>query len=160
MISGDLLSAAGLLLALIGLLYSVWYDEMNRALAVPIARHRLDREPAIATVRQALFTRAIPLVVAAVALVAVLADPAISVLAHAFSGGPYDAVKACFILVWLFCGGLTIATIQVTRALVVHFRRLTGPDLTRKTSSGGDDRTVPRQDFLARVDSRPRCEGF
>jgi hypothetical protein len=45
MISGDLLSGAGLLLALVGLLYSVWYDEMNRALAVPVARHRLDREP-------------------------------------------------------------------------------------------------------------------
>jgi hypothetical protein len=130
MISGDLLSAAGLLVALVGLLYSVWYDEMNRALAVPVARHRLDREPDIATVRRALFARATPLVVAAVALVVVLADPAITVVAHAFSGGPYDAVKACFILVWLFAGWLTVATIQLSCALVVHWRRLKGPDLT------------------------------
>jgi hypothetical protein len=60
MITGDLLSAAGLLVTLVGLLYSVWYGEMNRALAVPVARHRLDREPDIATVRRALFARATP----------------------------------------------------------------------------------------------------
>jgi hypothetical protein len=138
MISGDLLTSAGLLLALVGLLYSVWYNEMNRALAVPVARHRLDREPDIATVRHALFARAIPLVVAAAALVVVLADPAISVITHALSGGPYDAVKACFILVWLFCGWLTIATVQVTWALAVHWRHL-------------KDRTWPDRETQARM---------
>jgi hypothetical protein len=130
MISGDLLSAAGLLVTLVGVLYSVWYGEMTHALEVPVRRHRSDREPEITTVRRALFARATPLVIAAVALVVVLADPAITVVAHAFSGGPYDAVKACFILVWLFGGWLTIATIQLTYALVMRWRRLKGPDLT------------------------------
>jgi len=43
----DLLSAASLFLAVIGLLYSTWYDEITRALLLEAPEHKEDRRPNI-----------------------------------------------------------------------------------------------------------------
>jgi hypothetical protein len=132
MVTSDLLGASGLLVAVIGVLYSVWYDEITRGASVRVARHRLDRATDIATVRRILLTRAAPLTAAGICLVAVLAPPAIDVVSRAFTTGfghPYDAVKACFLLVWVFGVGLTLSTAASTFTLVAKYRSLLGPDL-------------------------------
>jgi hypothetical protein len=133
MVSGDLLSAASLLVTLIALLYSTWYGEMTQALEIRIARFRLDREPDVATARRVLLTRAVPLALAAIALVAVLAPPAATVVRDAITqsaGDEYDGVKACFVLVWIIAVGLAAATLQRGLSLLTHYRRLNGPDLS------------------------------
>lgn len=132
MVSGDLLSAASLLVALITFLYSTWYQETSSALELPTKRFRLDRGPHLALLRRVLMTRALPICVAALALVLVLAPPAIKVawraIAHGW-GQPYDAVKACFLLVWLISIFLAAVSTHRTFALFRHLRRQAGPDL-------------------------------
>jgi len=132
MVTSDLLGASGLLVAVIGVLYSVWYDEITRGTSVRVARHRLDRATDIAAVRRVILSRAAPLTAAGICLVAVLAPPAIDLITKAFTTGfghPYDAIKACFVLVWVFGIGLTLSTVASTFALVVKYRSLIGPDL-------------------------------
>jgi len=68
----DLLSAASLFLAVIGLLYSAWYVEITKAIAMTVPKHKDDRGPAIRETRTAYRTRALPLAVASVTLAVVL----------------------------------------------------------------------------------------
>jgi hypothetical protein len=132
MVSGDLLSASSLLVALITFLYSTWYQETSSALELPIKRFRLDRGPHLTLLRRVLITRALPICLAASALVLVLAPPAIKVAWHAVADGwgrPYDAVKACFLLVWILSVFLAAVSTHRALALFRHMRRQSGPDL-------------------------------
>jgi len=79
----DLLSAASLLLAFVGLLYSAWYDEVKQAIKIDVPEHKEDREPAIEAVSAALRTRACPLAIASAALGILLLPDLVRVLWHA-----------------------------------------------------------------------------
>lgn len=61
----DLLSAASILLAVVGILYGLWYGEIKDALKEKVAAHPEDNGKAISHVSSVLSTRAIPLLVAA-----------------------------------------------------------------------------------------------
>ena len=61
----DLLSAASLFLAVLGLLYSAWYGEIRETLDIPAPDYKPDRGPVISKVKVAYYTRALPLVVGA-----------------------------------------------------------------------------------------------
>jgi hypothetical protein len=130
-VTGDLLTAAGLLLATIGLVFSAWYPEMTAAIGLDAPRHRLDRDPQIATVRSALWTRAIPLLIAILLLLFALAPAAVSVVAHALTdqwGHPYEPVRAIFVGVWVLLVALAVATGDLVRRLILKLHRLRQPD--------------------------------
>jgi hypothetical protein len=130
-VTGDLLTAAGLLLATIGLVYSVWYPEMTAAIGLDPLRHRLDRDPQIATVRSALFSRAIPLLAAVLLLLFALAPVAISVVTHALTdqwGHRYEPVRAIFVGVWVLIVAMAVATGDLVRRLILKLHRLRQPD--------------------------------
>jgi hypothetical protein len=130
-VSGDLLTAAGLLLATIGLVFSAWYPEMTAAIELEAPLHLLDRNPQIAAVRRALWTRAVPLLAAVVMLLAALAPVTASVVSHALTddrGQPYDAVRAIFVGVWMLILWMTAATGDLVWRLHRKLRQLRKPD--------------------------------
>lgn len=119
-VTGDLLSAASLLLASVGLLFSAWQAEIASAVEVSIKGMRADRGPRIAQVKQALLFRALPLLLAVLLIVATLAPPAIAVVIHSLTdcrGNPYDPIRAMFVSVWILAAGLAIVVGSQLRKL-------------------------------------------
>jgi hypothetical protein len=130
-VTGDLLSAASLLLASVGLLFSVWQPEITSALAVSSKGLHADRGPRIAQVRQALFYRALPLLLAVLLIVATCAPPAVAVVVHALTddlGQSYDPIRAMFVGVWVLAVGLTIVVGSQLRKLNSKRQLLNKPD--------------------------------
>jgi hypothetical protein len=114
---GELLSAASLLLAVIGLLYSAWYKEITGAIRMPVAEHREDRGSAIREVKRVFAARTLPLAVAAGALAvtlfpdfaAILADSAGVILSEGVGSlRRYDAVRTLFCTVGALAAYLAV----------------------------------------------------
>jgi hypothetical protein len=130
-VTGDLLSAASLLLASVGLLFSVWQPEITSALEVSSKGLRADRGPRIAQVRQALVFRALPLLLAVLLIVVTCLPPAVAVVFHALTddlGNTYDPIKAMFVSVWILAVGLAIVVGAQLRNLNSKRRLLNKPD--------------------------------
>jgi len=130
-VKGDLLSAASLLLASIGLLFSAWQPEIKSALELSSKGLRADRGPRINQVRQALFFRALPLLLAVLLIVGTCLPPAVAVVVHALTddrGHSYDPIKAMFVSVWILAVGLTIVVGIQIRMLNSKRRDLNKPD--------------------------------
>jgi hypothetical protein len=130
-ISGDLLIAAGMLLATLGLLFSTWHPEIKAATEVSSRGKRADRGPRIAQAKQALSFRAMPLLVAIVLVVLACGPPAVIVVAHAVTrdwGNPYDPVRATFVGVWVLTIGVGFAVGAQTWKLFSTLRRLNKRD--------------------------------
>lgn len=128
-VSGDLLSASSLLVALVGLLYSTWYPEITAAAETPVPLH--DASKLISNMRSTLRTRAAPLLVLAVVLLVVLVPPAFAVVLqtvrHLFgsrSGSQYDAVQACFIAVFVALLLLAVTLWTATRRVWLRLKDL------------------------------------
>jgi len=130
-VDGDLLTAAGLLLATLGLLFAAWHPEVAAAIEVSNKGKLADRGPRIAQVKQALFFRAVPLVIAIVLIVLACGPPAVMVVVHALTddwGNPYDPVRAMFIGVWALTIGMGLVVGAQVRKLYIKWRQLTAPD--------------------------------
>jgi hypothetical protein len=132
MVTSDLLAAASLLVTLVSALYAVWYPELSKAINAPVARHRADRDPIIADTRSTLVGRAVPLWVASTCLGIVLLPPfldtiaeALNALGHGLGSLPsYDAVRACFALVYLLAAFLALTTSRSTIGIARRLQRL------------------------------------
>lgn len=118
----DLLSAASLFLAVIGLLYSVWYGEITMALATDVPKHREDRGSAIREMRTVYRTRALPLALASVTLAVVLIPDLVSVVLSAINAVSqegaaaitlFDAARALFCAIAITSIGLAAHTLQL-----------------------------------------------
>lgn len=128
-VSGDLLSSSSLLLGAIGFPYSVWYPEISAAKTSKIPDH--DRSNVERTTKSALVGRAYPILTVSAALIVLLAAPAIDVVSGVIdywrspnSKAHYDAVPACFLLVYVlvFVIGVTISTSVI--ALHLHLKKI------------------------------------
>ena len=75
----DLLSAASLLLAGVGVVYGTWYPELSAALAKEIPEHKPDRGPTQKALNLALWRRALPLAVFSFVTTAILLPNAVSI---------------------------------------------------------------------------------
>ena len=62
---GDLLSAASLILAVVGMLYSLWYPEIQKALDEQIPKFKEDRIKINKAIGGVLWTRSLPLAILA-----------------------------------------------------------------------------------------------
>lgn len=124
----DLLSAASLFLAVLGLLYSAWYSEIRETLALQAPDYKDDRGPLIERVRAAYWTRAVPLAFGAVALALILTPDLVRTVwsfgAALWTVGlktlaTYDAVRT------LFCAiaAMTIGFAIHACLLAVHLKR-------------------------------------
>jgi hypothetical protein len=113
------------------LLFSAWYPEITAATEVSSKGKFADRGPRIAQVKQALFFRASPLLVAIVFIVLACGPTAVMVVVRALGkdwGNPYDPVRALFIGVWALTIGMGIAVTAQVRKLYTKWRSLHEPD--------------------------------
>ena len=116
----SVLSAAGLMLAILGVLYGLWYPEVTNALTVDTSVKALDAAPYRNAVRQAFVHRSLPLSIGSVLLTVLLAPPTLAVLHSMFayftSEAPrnleaYDPVGALLVAVELFTGYLAVQSV-------------------------------------------------
>jgi hypothetical protein len=129
----DLLSAASLLLAVIAVLYGLWYPELTKALEAPVAHFPEDRTDSRALVTTALSAKSRPLVAASTAMALVFLPDAIRVALNAmrtvarlgFGAVPfYNAVQTSFALVELVLIGLAIHLIRTHLCLRTLLKKL------------------------------------
>jgi hypothetical protein len=107
----DLLSAASLLLAVVGVLYALWYPEITAALAESVPDYKEDRVKPYRRVHSVLIGRALPLSFAALTLGLIFLPDAVritwkSLLAYYAKPGAfqstYGAVETAFCFVVVF----------------------------------------------------------
>jgi hypothetical protein len=139
-VSGDLLSAASLLTTVISLLYSTWYGEIKDARNIQIPLH--DRDPIIRTVRTVLWSRADPLLFAAVLLGAILTPTFVDVIHYDWNvltgrstHWHYDPVQACFIAVFFVILILVALTASAAWRLTRVLKKLRAAKNPRSSAS-------------------------
>lgn len=129
----DLLSAASLFLAVIGLLYSVWYGEITKAIELSAPTHREDRGPVIRNVKTVYRTRALPLAVASMTLAIILTPDFVSVVWFSFRIFSdkgisafilFDAVKTLFCAISITSICLSAHTLRLAWQTRVHWKKL------------------------------------
>lgn len=137
---GELLSAASLLLAVVGVFYSLWYGEITRALDITPPTHLADAAGLRRDVSRVLRARAAPLAVASLVLALVLLPEAIRLIADGIrllwreglreGLGAYDAVSAAFVLVVFGTGVIAVYSWSLALRLWHLKRALTPPRRT------------------------------
>ena len=119
---GDLLSAASILLAVVGILYGLWYGEIVFALEIEPSLHPQDNKNKLDNVSSILSKRAVPLAIAA-SLVSIIFLPDVIRLILLSSNnyltkGPsafkdYGAVETAFCVVVIFAIFISINVITM-----------------------------------------------
>lgn len=122
---GDLLSAASLLLAVVGIFFGLWYGEITESLALSISPHIEDRPPERRRVKVALYGKALPIALTSVPSTLIFLPDGIFIVSDAIAfvlSSPckalasYDAVRTTFCFIVLLLAGLgAYATILVIR---------------------------------------------
>ncbi len=104
----DLLSAASLLMAVIAIIYSLWYPELTEQLNISPKPHREDNVAACQSVKMYLISKAIPLSILASLIALTFLPDAVKIALEAISiykiyGAEsinfYNAVKMAYFLV-------------------------------------------------------------
>lgn len=135
--SGDILSAASLLLAVLAVLFSLWYSDIGSALRVEIPTHLEDAGPQRRQVSEAIKTRAAPLAAGAVVLLLVFLPEAVHLAIHwlrqANNHGlwhaikSYDSVELSIVVVVLFMALLTAYALWLVLELAKLRHKLKPP---------------------------------
>lgn len=122
---GDLLSAASVLLAVVAILYGLWYPQIEAALAVKPAVHKADRGEARRTVQETVVHRALPLTIFSATIALIFLPDATKIVirsvTHTFRNGfsalrDYDAVTSSLVVVTLvLCGLAAYLGVQTNR---------------------------------------------
>ncbi len=129
----ELLSAASLLLAVVGILYGLWYGEITNALKVGVATHAADNKKALSHVTSVLVNRAIPLLIAACLVSIIFLPDVIRLILHSFNYyrtegfsalKDYGAVETAFCFVILFAIFISINIITLIVKLYSLKRKL------------------------------------
>jgi hypothetical protein len=128
----DLLSASSLFLAVIGLLYSVWYAEIIAAIGLRAPQHEEDRGPVIRKIKTVCRTRALPLAVASVTLSIILTPDCFSILTFAFHTFSQKGITALFLfnaVKTLYCAititsiGIAVHTVRLAWRTHTHWKK-------------------------------------
>ena len=123
---GDLLSAATLLLTVLTVLYSLWLPEITAASNVGVDPFPANRTETHRASRKVFLSKALPLCLAALALIATMTPPAITIvyrpIAHTLES--YDAVATIFVVVLAVLFFLSLHTFAVTGKLGKHVWKL------------------------------------
>jgi uncharacterized membrane protein YciS (DUF1049 family) len=115
----DLVSAAGILVGVVGFLYGAWYSDIAKALAIPVETLRPEdskdeRDEIQATIR----SRVRPLAIAVILLAMALIPDSIRIVASSINNvatngvvaaTQYDVSQACYLLLEVFAVYMAIA---------------------------------------------------
>lgn len=131
----DLLSAASLLLAIVSVLYGLWYAEIVAAADFQVPPHAEDRVKPFGVVRGVRWGKAIPVALAACLVAAVFLPDTLLIAAksaklyadNGFTGDlTYDAVSTSFCVVEAFAIALAVHTVRLARKVSHKARQLSG----------------------------------
>ena len=120
----DLLSAATLLVAVVTILYSLWYAEIKNILAIIPKQRSEDNVRDCAKVKQLFFAKALPLTFMAIMVAVIFTPDAIRILlaaldtfrSHGISSiWLYDAVRTAYCFVFIISLVLAIHATVLTR---------------------------------------------
>jgi len=129
----DLLSASSLFLAVIGLLYSSWYNEIKNAENLIPEKHKDDRKKSTNIVSTTYHNRALPLALATSILTLILLPDLIKIIIEAvnriISYGfksfiNYNAVKLMYFAISITTIGLAFHTINLTRKIRSRWKEM------------------------------------
>jgi hypothetical protein len=130
----DLLGAASLLLAVLGILYGLWYREIIKALMMQVPKHEEDKAKPRGEVATMLLSRALPLAVAATLISLVFLPDAIQIASFSVRLvrqvglgryiGFYSSVATAFVLVELMAAGIAVHSTILLIKLIALLRRL------------------------------------
>lgn len=81
--TGDDISAASLLMAVVAILYGAWYQEISCAAQVAVPQH--DKHNALAQVEPAFFARCLPLACMAAMVVLVFLPTTVGIVGHSIT---------------------------------------------------------------------------
>lgn len=160
---GDVLGAASLFLAVLGLLYGAWYREIVAAESMHIEPYRANRDPDIEQVKAAYESRSLPLAVGSVALALILAPSFVETLVRAvraIAGSglgaihSYDVVGTLFCAVYVATVMLAIHTVHMTVRVHRRLDKLEAPDV----ASNDAERSSPISTGHARGAANRRRE--
>lgn len=129
----DLLSAASLLMAVIAIIYSLWYPELAEKLAISPKPHKEDNAASCQAVKISLISKAIPLSILALLIALTFLPDALKIAYEAISiyqnhGAAsislYSAVKMAYFLVSIVSIALTFYITMLTVKLFSLWRSL------------------------------------
>lgn len=129
----DLLSAASLLMAVIAIIYSLWYPELTEQLSITPKQHREDNAAACQSLRVALIGKATPLTILALLIAMTFLPGALEIAHEAIStyrdhgAGAihrYNAVKMAYFLVSVVSVALSFYITALSIKLFRLWRRL------------------------------------
>lgn len=129
----ELLSASSLLMAIITILFSLWYGEIVSILGKPKASHAEDNVGLLKEVKSVLFSKAILLALTSLSVTLIFAPNALMIMVESFDllkkqGLPtfetYSAVNTAFSLVFFICLGITVYTLVLSFQLVARWKKL------------------------------------
>ena len=127
----DLLSAASLCLAVLGVLFGAWYPEIMKALETKVPLHTLDREAPYRAIRPIYYTRALPIVLSTLVFSIIMLPDACRITIDSFKAfrtdantalQNYGAVETLFVFV--VCLSLFLFVYSIT--LTVKLGKLLG----------------------------------
>jgi len=111
----DLLSAASLLMAIVGVLYGLWYGDITSSLTMALPQHLEDRQKPLSEARLVFWGKAFPLVLASASVTLVFMPPALTIIAKSFCGYfaygymfTYDPIATSLVLVEVFVCALFV----------------------------------------------------
>jgi hypothetical protein len=122
----DLLSAASLLLAVVTILYSLWYTEIRGTSSSEIEKYAANRRTAHRDARAVFLFKALPLSIATTALLAASLPPAIAITQRPIAStlSTYDAVSTIFVAVVCVLLFLSAHTLYNAAKLGKHVHKL------------------------------------
>jgi len=129
----EILSAASIFLAVLGLLYSSWYPEIKAAINEKIPHFKEDRKAVKQKVNEAYHFRIFPIALAALFLALILLPDFIKLVSsscfeYSRSGiialRHFHAGKTLFCAIFFMAGGLAIHTIKLTLKLRRQYHKI------------------------------------
>lgn len=122
----DILSALSLLFAVLGLLYSAWYSELNSAMKENIPKFKEDRRPILEKVQSVFYSKSLPLSISALIISLIILPDFIKIIIEIScvvqkngisSVKYYDSVKTLFFFTFILLIVFTVHLINISRKL-------------------------------------------
>ena len=116
----ELLTAASVLLAITGVLYALWHDDIVDATAMDMPKHKEDRDEFKKRILSVLLSRAVPLSLSTLCIALVYLPPSISIFKFSLSYyiyfgfdnfANYDPIATSFVLVEVFTLALSVQSL-------------------------------------------------
>jgi hypothetical protein len=133
----DLLSAASLILAVVGILYGLWYPEIQKVLEKEVPKHIEDRGIIYGEIRSIFWSRSLPLTILAILVFLIFLPDTIKVISVSLSQlgsagfskyiAGYNAVSTAFCVVELLIVSISIYTLVMSiKLIIMRYRRYKG----------------------------------